>query len=95
MYLIAYCVGNVIGRGSKDHADVEADGISRPQTFRPKDAPQYGPAGITIIICWAVCFVDLGFIFGYCKQLNRQKAMVRVDPGYTKLKNLEYVVSHA
>lgn len=36
MYLIGYCVGNIIG----------------PQTFRPKDKPRYVPAEITIIVCW-------------------------------------------
>lgn len=33
MYLIGYCVGNIIG----------------PQTFRPKDAPRYIPAEIVIV----------------------------------------------
>lgn len=36
LYLIGYCVGNIIG----------------PQVFRPKDAPRYVPAEITIIACW-------------------------------------------
>lgn len=36
LYLIGYCVGNIIG----------------PQTFRPKDEPRYVPAEITIIVCW-------------------------------------------
>ena len=39
MYLIAYCVGNIIG----------------PQTFRPKDAPRYVPAEITILVCYVSC----------------------------------------
>jgi len=33
LYLIGYCVGNIIG----------------PQTFRPKDAPRYIPAEIVIV----------------------------------------------
>ena len=40
MYLIGYCVGNIIG----------------PQTFRPKDEPRYVPAEITIIVSWVSCF---------------------------------------
>lgn len=35
LYLIGYCVGNIIG----------------PQTFRPEDGPRYVPAEITIIVC--------------------------------------------
>ena len=73
MYLIAYCVGNIIG----------------PQTFRPKDAPQYRPAEITIICCWCACLLDLGFIYWYCKSQNRKKALARAEPGYTKVENQE------
>ena len=73
MYLIAYCVGNIIG----------------PQTFRPKDAPRYLPAEITIIACWAACLVDLAFIWIYCKRANQKKAGIRAQPGYEKLENQE------
>ncbi len=73
MYLIAYCVGNIIG----------------PQTFRPKDAPQYLPAEITIICCWAACLVDLAFIYWYCRSQNKKKALARAEPGYAKLENQE------
>jgi ACS family allantoate permease-like MFS transporter len=41
IYLISYCAGNIIG----------------PQTFQTKDKPQYRPAEITIIVCWAACLV--------------------------------------
>jgi len=75
MYLIAYCVGNIIG----------------PQTFRPSDAPQYRPAEITIICCWAVCLIDLAFIYWYCRRQNKQHEMVRAQPGYTKLENQEWL----
>lgn len=61
IYLIGYCVGNIIG----------------PQTFRPKDAPRYVPAEITIIACWGVCLVDFGFIYWYCWTSNRKKAEYR------------------
>lgn len=43
MYLIAYCVGNIIG----------------PQTFRPKDAPRYVPGEITIIVCYVSQIVSV------------------------------------
>lgn len=72
-YLIGYCVGNIIG----------------PQTFRPKDAPEYRPAEITIIVCWGVCLLDLAFIWWYCQYQNRLKASQRAEPGYVKVENQE------
>lgn len=75
MYLIAYCVGNIIG----------------PQTFRPKDAPRYVPAEITIIVCWGVCIADLYFIYWYCKRQNRAKEAIRNSEGYVRLENQEFL----
>ncbi|KAL9616126.1 MAG: hypothetical protein Q9160_008970 [Pyrenula sp. 1 TL-2023] len=75
MYLIAYCAGNIIG----------------PQTFRPKDAPRYVPAEITIIVCYALCLVDVLFIWWYCKRQNKLKAAARAQPGYMKLENQEWL----
>src|SRR5262249_9444859 len=73
LYLIGYCVGNIIG----------------PQTFRPKDAPRYKPAEITIIVCWGLCLIDLYFIYWYCKRMNRKKVEARNEPGYVKIENQE------
>lgn len=75
IYLMAYCVGNIIG----------------PQTFRPKDAPQYVPAEITIVVCLVSCLVDFGFIYWYCKRQNRIKAAFRARPGYVKVENQEWL----
>jgi len=75
LYLIAYCVGNIIG----------------PQTFRPKDKPRYVPAEITIIVCYAVCVVDLGFIQWYYARLNKKNAVARTQPGYKKLDKQEFL----
>lgn len=75
LYLIGYCVGNIIG----------------PQTFRPKDAPRYVPAEITIICCWAVCIVDMFFIYWYCRRQNRIKEALRAAEGYVKLENQEWL----
>lgn len=75
MYLIGYCVGNIIG----------------PQTFRPKDAPHYVPAEITIICCWGVCLGIMFFIYFYCKSQNTKKAAMRAEPGYVKLENQEWL----
>ncbi|KAL9098307.1 MAG: hypothetical protein Q9163_006011 [Psora crenata] len=75
LYLIAYCVGNIIG----------------PQTFRPKDAPRYVPAEISIICCWAACLIDLLFIYWYCQAQNKKKAAFRTRRDYRKLENQEWL----
>ena len=75
IYLISYCVGNIIG----------------PQTFRPKDAPRYVPAEITIICCWGACLIDLVFIWWYCRHQNKKKATFRAQPHYRKLENQEWL----
>ncbi|RFU29208.1 hypothetical protein B7463_g7128, partial [Scytalidium lignicola] len=75
LYLIAYCVGNIIG----------------PQTFRPKDAPRYTPAEITIICCWGACLINLVFIAWYYRSQNKKKAAMRAAPGYRKLDQQEFL----
>jgi MFS transporter, ACS family, allantoate permease len=75
LYLIGYCVGNIIG----------------PQTFRPKDAPRYVSAEITIICCWGVCLLDLAFMYLLYRRRNSKKATIRAEPGYTKLENQEWL----
>ena len=75
IFLMSYCIGNIIG----------------PQTFRPKDAPQYVPAEITILVCLFLCLLDLGFLYWYCKRQNRKKAAFRAQPGYTKVENIEWL----
>ncbi|CAN9246952.1 unnamed protein product [Alternaria alternata] len=75
MYLIGYCVGNIIG----------------PQTFRPQDAPRFVSAEITIIVCWGVCLGILAFIHFYCVWQNKKKAQIRAAPEYVKLDNQEWL----
>ncbi|GAM35646.1 hypothetical protein TCE0_017r04139 [Talaromyces pinophilus] len=75
IYLISYCVGNIIG----------------PQTFRPKDAPRYVPAEITIVVCYGVCLIDLAFIWWWYSSQNKKKAMIRASEGYAKLENQEWL----
>jgi ACS family allantoate permease-like MFS transporter len=74
LYLIGYCVGNIIG----------------PQVFQAKDAPDYRPAKITIIVCWGVCLFDILFIYGLCRYRNKQKEAVRALPGYIKQEGQEF-----
>ena len=75
LYLIGYCVGNIIG----------------PQTFRPKDAPHYVPAEITIIVCWVLCLIDLAALHLWLAYQNRKKSQIRSETGYTKLENQEFL----
>ncbi|KAF2173980.1 hypothetical protein M409DRAFT_62172 [Zasmidium cellare ATCC 36951] len=75
LYLIAYCVGNIIG----------------PQTFRPKDEPRYVPAEITIIVCWGVGLCIMLFIYIWCRRENAKKARVRATEGYVKLEDQEFL----
>lgn len=75
VYLVGYCVGNIIG----------------PQTFRPKDAPRYVPAEITILVCWVVCLGIMAFIYFYWRLQNSKKAKARADANYVKLENQEWL----
>jgi MFS transporter, ACS family, allantoate permease len=75
MYLIGYCVGNIIG----------------PQVFQAKDAPQYRPAEITIIVCYALSLVDVFLIYFWCRRQNAIKAKIRASPGYQKVEGQEFL----
>lgn len=75
MYLIGYCVGNLIG----------------PQVFQTKDAPRYLPAEITIVVCFAVAFLDILFVYFWCKSQNKKKAEIRAAPGYQKVEGQEFL----
>ncbi|OAA60327.1 MFS allantoate transporter [Niveomyces insectorum RCEF 264] len=74
IYMVGYAAGNIIG----------------PQTFRPKDAPRYVSAEITILVCFALCIVDLLFINWWCRRENRRKAAIRAEPGYVPVENHEW-----
>jgi ACS family allantoate permease-like MFS transporter len=96
IYLICYCVGNIIGQCYSPGPERWTPEVNTltilytgPQTFRPKDAPRYEPAEITIIVCWGVCLIDLAFIWWYCKRTNAKKALIRAEPGYQRLENQE------
>lgn len=63
--------------------------IPGPQTFRPKDAPRYVPAEITIIVCWVVCLVLLVGAWFWYRRENKRKAVIRTQPDYVRLENQE------
>ncbi|KAI1459273.1 major facilitator superfamily transporter allantoate [Annulohypoxylon moriforme] len=75
MYLIAYCVGDIIG----------------PQVFQSNDAPRYRNANIVVLVCMCVSFAILLFINFWCKRENKIKATIRASPGYTKLDGQEFL----
>lgn len=75
IYLIGYCAGNIIG----------------PQTFRPKDAPRYVPAEITIIVCWGVCLVLLVFVWWWYRKENARKERIRGSAEYVRMENQEWM----
>lgn len=75
IFLISYCIGNIIG----------------PQTFRPSDAPRYVSAEITIIVCYGLCILDILFIHWYFNRQNKIKAQKRQEPSYVKLENQEWL----
>ncbi|KAJ5151108.1 transporter [Penicillium canariense] len=75
LYLIGYCVGNIIG----------------PQTFRPKDAPHYVPAVITIIVCFGVSLCIMVFIWWWYRKENARKLEIQARPDYVRLENQEWL----
>lgn len=93
LYLIGYCAGNIIGNFPLSYPSnrMNADNDKGPQVFRPKDAPRYVPAEITIIVCWGVCLLILGFIWWWYKKENNKKAGIRAREDYVRLENQEYV----
>lgn len=79
IYLVGYCVGNLIG----------------PQTFRALDAPSYNPAKITIVACYLVSLFLLGwFYFSYWNDNRKRDARQaeREKLGMTEpvMENLEF-----
>lgn len=57
LFLVAYCVGNLIG----------------PQTFRESDAPGYRPAKITIVVCGVISLLLLIAIWIHYYRENRRR----------------------
>lgn len=65
--------------------------IKGPQTFRPKDAPRYVSAEITIIVCFAICICIMVFIWTWYRRENKRKVALQARPDYVRLENQEYV----
>ncbi|CDR37651.1 CYFA0S01e14180g1_1 [Cyberlindnera fabianii] len=63
IYLIGYCVGNLIG----------------PQTFRAEDAPSYSPAKATIVACYAASILVLFWIYFSYWNDNRKRDRIAAE----------------
>ncbi|TGJ79652.1 hypothetical protein E0Z10_g9114 [Xylaria hypoxylon] len=74
MYLIAYCVGNIIG----------------PQVFRPGDAPTYHTAITIVLVALILAYSTMWFIFFWYRRQNAINASIRGAPGYTKIEGQEF-----
>ncbi|KAI1179163.1 major facilitator superfamily transporter allantoate [Nemania sp. FL0916] len=75
MYLITYCVGNIIG----------------PQVFRPGDAPLYHNAITVVVVSFIVALLAQLSIYFWCRRQNAIKASIRAAPGYTKIDGQEFM----
>ncbi|KAI1816356.1 major facilitator superfamily transporter allantoate [Poronia punctata] len=75
MYLISYCVGNIIG----------------PQVFRDGDAPAYHNAITTVLVSFIIAYLTMIFIYFWCKRQNSIKESVRAAPGYAKIEGQEFM----
>nr|QFR37089.1 MFS transporter [Cyberlindnera americana] len=63
IYLVGYCVGNLIG----------------PQTFRASDSPGYAPAKITIVTCYAVALVVVLWLYWSYWNENKQRSTIMAE----------------
>ncbi|KAI0479661.1 major facilitator superfamily transporter allantoate [Xylaria cf. heliscus] len=75
MYLVAYCVGNIIG----------------PQVFRPSDAPSYHTAVTVVVVAFIVAYLIMIFTYFWCRRQNIAKASIRTAPGYSKIEGQEFM----
>ncbi|TXT10842.1 hypothetical protein VHUM_02347 [Vanrija humicola] len=73
LYLIFYCVGNLIG----------------PQTFRAQDAPNYTPCYVTCIVCVALVGVTQVAIYLVYRRENARRDKLEEAQGVHLLKDLE------
>jgi len=94
LYLIGYCAGNIIGECSIHRTECRTSRTSAltlqgPQTFRPKDAPRYVPAEVTVIVCWGVCLFLLVGVWMWYRRENKKKVLFTARPEYVRLENQE------
>ena len=93
IYMIAYCLGNIIGKVILLPRKMNCDQwvSTGPQMFRNQDAPRHTPAQIAICCCWGACFADLMLIRVYYRRENARKAAVRCHIDYQKIAMSEFL----
>ncbi len=78
LYLIGYCIGNVIG----------------PQTFRDSDAPHYKGAKVVIVVCFAISIVMVGMIYylnwSDNKRRDREESRLVEELKLNNVQNIEF-----
>ncbi|CAI4538009.1 BDM_1a_G0025930.mRNA.1.CDS.1 [Saccharomyces cerevisiae] len=77
LFLISYCIGNVIG----------------PQTFRASDAPEYQPARVTMAACIAIATADLFLLFlvNLAENKRRDRKFKEDPEWYVAPENAEFL----
>ncbi|CUM64369.1 uncharacterized protein PRCAT00001971001 [Priceomyces carsonii] len=76
IFLIGYCVGNLIG----------------PQTFIAAQAPSYTGGKVSIVVCYAASLVLLVWIYAvyYFENKKRDKLRENMGDSYVKIENSEF-----
>jgi MFS transporter, ACS family, allantoate permease len=86
VYLIGYCRSV-----SSCHLTLGIGNLIGPQTFQAKDAPQYRPAEVTIIVCWGICLILLIVIRQINVHRNKVKGQICGAPDYVRTKDIEFL----
>lgn len=74
IYLIGYCLGNLIG----------------PQTFQAKDAPKYSPAKITMVAFYVVTLVTIPTLYFVNLRENKRRDKLAAEGQITHHLNSEF-----
>lgn len=74
MFLVAYCVGNLVG----------------PQTFRESDAPDYNGAKIAMVVCSVASFLFILAIWALMLIENRRREKLANQEKFARIENHEF-----
>lgn len=74
MFLVAYCVGNLVG----------------PQAFRESDAPDYNGAKIAMVVCSVASFLFLLAIWALMLIENRRREKLANQEEFARIENHEF-----
>lgn len=74
IYLVGYCVGNLIG----------------PQTFQAKDAPDYKPAKVAMVACYAITLLTFPMIAFVNWKENKRRDQLAAEGKIPHIENAEF-----